>query len=923
MSLKHKIYIAVLIIVSAALIYALIKGPPKFETPVESFTLIYTNNLESKLLETDRIESVDSMAPSDFANTYMNLALLKTEAGNRNEPVIFLDCGNTLAGDEDIFRLATRNPMARLLYEVPYNGILFRDNEFLMGINNLKKLERKFPYLGMNIRNAGGGQAFITNAIEYIQVGDLKIALIGYYVPPESQERAVRRYRDFKFRDEIEIIRAVLQTIRADAKILLVSSPNIERIAREVSGFDLIISGAYDPRLGFKKITRIGENEIAPVIDSRFFIGKVRFVRKKIGKKKKRKKNPWNLTAAVKAIQTIEEVPPGGILNVVLDARQNMEVKYRGKYRAIYDTLVFWAPDDVNMGEIKKIIAHGLNQKYGTDAVLVDLEKMKLPETQAWGTRDILDLPGKTLNLNIITANESLVKKLKDENPKLTYFNPTGKKEGEEDHKTPESSPDFFLLVDRDAIKEMTLQDLKNLKEVPVPGNFTVLDYFRNNRGEIYIELTGGKTPFKEALIVMDDRLYPESADLLKKEKPMKKSIDGLVYMGICYFKGGDFKKALIAWKDAEKIAPKNPGLKKILTASPRPRKKVVKKSSGKVWRKFRGDPQNTGRIKIEGPSTNLLKWKFEALDKVMSSPVIGPDGTIYIGGEDFHLYALKPTGELKWKYKAGLPVRSSAVVGPEGRIYFGSDDKNLYCLSPDGKKIWAFQGDGYFSSSPTIGKDGVIYSGNEDFGIYAVSPGGRLKWKFRTEGVIFSSPALAKDGAVYIGSEDHFLYSINPDGRLKWKFETKHKINASPAVGSDGTIYVGSEDRSFYAIHPDGKLKWKTELDNYISSSPAIGSDGTIYTGCEDKNIYAISPDGRIKWKFETRGEIISSPLVDGAGNIYVGSDDGNLYSITPGGRKRWVFMARDPIMSSPALGPDGTLYAGCEDRNVYAIGE
>ena len=36
------------------------------------------------------------------------------------------------------------------------------------------------------------------------------------------------------------------------------------------------------------------------------------------------------------------------------------------------------------------------------------------------------------------------------------------------------------------------------------------------------------------------------------------------------------------------------------------------------------------------------------------SSPVIGTDGTIYIGSSDYYLYAVNPFGSLKWRYQTG-----------------------------------------------------------------------------------------------------------------------------------------------------------------------------------------------------------------------------------------------------------------------------
>lgn len=922
MPVDHKIYLVLLVLVTIIIVAALIKGPPRFEIPMESFTIVYTNNMEANLRQPDAVEAVDSIIPADFTTLFLNLAQLKTEAGNRNEPVIFLDTGNTLAGDEDTFSFPPRNPLDRLLYEVPYSGILFRENEYLMGRDYLKNLSKKFAYLGMNITTDQHKENFITNSFKILKEGDLKIAVLGYFIPPGSPEEIKKRFPDFNFEKDADFIKVVMGSIDADVKILLISAPDFMETVKQIDGVDLVISGTYHPSLDFKNAEQIGGTMLAPYVDSRFDVGKVRFVRQK-SKAENKRKSPWEIAATVKMAESTNEVPPGGILNVVLDANQNLDVKYRGKYRLIYDTLAFWAPEKITKNDVLAIMGESFSNYFNITTVILDTDKIKIPKTQAWGTTDILDIPGKPLYLTVVKADEEMLKNLKEKSAeKLYFFSSIPLAENEKQAKN--EPEDSYILIDRDIIQNFTLKDLKGLREVPFSSNFILLDYIRKNRGKIYNKLTNENSPFRDSMELIDRRKFYMAAKSLSDYTKTHKDVDALIYLGLSKFKNGDYLQVMDIWKEAQKLAPSNPGIKKILDASPRTGGVIHKKKTGSPWNKFRGNQRNTGRTETIGPSTNLLKWKFEALDKISSSPAVAPDGTIYVGAEDFFLYALKPTGELKWKYRTGLPIRSSPCIDEKGNVYAGSDDKKLYAFSPDGKKLWSFEAGGYFSSSPVVGKDGTVYAGCEDFNIYAISPDGKLKWKFVTNGVVFSSPALAKDGTIYIGSEDHYLYAIDsPHGKLKWKFETQHKVNASPAVGDDGTVYVGSEDRSFYAINPDGSLKWKKELENYLVSSPAIAKDGTIYTGGESKTLYALDSTGKVKWQFATKGEVISSPLVDGNGNIYVGCDDGNLYAIAPNGKKRWEFNARDPIMSSPAIGPDGTLYFGSEDRNIYAVGE
>ena len=157
--------------------------------------------------------------------------------------------------------------------------------------------------------------------------------------------------------------------------------------------------------------------------------------------------------------------------------------------------------------------------------------------------------------------------------------------------------------------------------------------------------------------------------------------------------------------------------------------------------------------------------------------------------------------GYRKWAYETGGGIVSSPAIGPDGTIYVGSNDGNLYALKPDGSLKWSFPTRGAVHSQPAIGSDGTIYIGSWDSYLYAINPDSSLKWAFLTGGAINSSPVIGPSGDIYIGSRDKNLYALNPDGRLQWKFPTEGELFSTPAIGADGTIYIGSWDHSIYAV--------------------------------------------------------------------------------------------------------------------------
>lgn len=112
------------------------------------------------------------------------------------------------------------------------------------------------------------------------------------------------------------------------------------------------------------------------------------------------------------------------------------------------------------------------------------------------------------------------------------------------------------------------------------------------------------------------------------------------------------------------------------------------------------------------------------------STPVIGADGTVYIGGGG-KLWALDPSvQDVKWSITPSIAgLVSTPAVSADGCIYFmvtaGKKDRrlqdvdSLYAVNPDGSPRWSCGlGEGssdpdYALSSPKIDDNGLIYVGN------------------------------------------------------------------------------------------------------------------------------------------------------------------------------------------------------------------
>ncbi|NPA92802.1 MAG: sortase, partial [Chloroflexi bacterium] len=119
------------------------------------------------------------------------------------------------------------------------------------------------------------------------------------------------------------------------------------------------------------------------------------------------------------------------------------------------------------------------------------------------------------------------------------------------------------------------------------------------------------------------------------------------------------------------------------------------------------------------------LKWRFQANNEVRSSPAISADGsTIYVGEYDppYNLYAIDAnTGLEIWHYAMTNHVVASPVIDPNGNLFLGLHDGSVWAFDADsGTLLWHITS----SSSGDIEGDIAIDScGN----LYTVGYGGDL----------------------------------------------------------------------------------------------------------------------------------------------------------------------------------------------------
>ena len=385
---------------------------------------------------------------------------------------------------------------------------------------------------------------------------------------------------------------------------------------------------------------------------------------------------------------------------------------------------------------------------------------------------------------------------------------------------------------------------------------------------------------------------------------------------------------------------------------------------AGSPWPEMRRDSRNTAESPIRGRYRSGEKpWAFKTGRGIFSTPVLGDDGTVYVGSADGNFYALGKDGKQSWRFKTDGIIDAAAALGKRrGKggsfpITIGSGDETLYQLRGDARKLkrkqrirWRYRTDltpatgqlvNWWEGNVAYGPSGDLFVGNTGGGAYSLTPGGKRRWVDQRGNSVWTTPAFDAQGNSYWGSVDLFAFSLDPDGHERWQTPFAGYVTSSPALGSDGTVYVGAFDGKLHALDPDtGVERWSFPTAAHIYSSAALASDAqgnttAIYIGSADGTVYAVRPDGSLIWRYETGEPVRSSPVLGrapkGDGKIvYVGSSNGKLYALDAAtGARRWSFDTtpkgaalrdRNDLNGSPALGKRG-VYIGGEHGRVWFV--
>jgi outer membrane protein assembly factor BamB len=193
------------------------------------------------------------------------------------------------------------------------------------------------------------------------------------------------------------------------------------------------------------------------------------------------------------------------------------------------------------------------------------------------------------------------------------------------------------------------------------------------------------------------------------------------------------------------------------------------------------------------------IRWHYPPASEgriahVMTTPLVTEDMVVF-GSYGRRVVALDHDGALRWSLELGADVDGSPVLGRDGTIYVGADQGGLHAIAPDGALRWRSSIRAPVRARPAVGSDGVIVVGSYDGTLYAVEPDGGIRWRLPTGAVIHAPATIDPAGRIFVGGRDERLYALDLEGHVFWRLEMPGQLDGEVAISPGGTLVVGCDD--------------------------------------------------------------------------------------------------------------------------------
>ena len=327
------------------------------------------------------------------------------------------------------------------------------------------------------------------------------------------------------------------------------------------------------------------------------------------------------------------------------------------------------------------------------------------------------------------------------------------------------------------------------------------------------------------------------------------------------------------------------------------------------------GDATRRNCAAVAGPTKAKERWKI-LIGKDATGPVVGADGTVYVGAGAAGLVAVKPTGKIAWKTRLQGAVLGAPAVLPDGTIVVGTTAKKVVAVSADGKrKPWTFDARQPVTCNLTVDHEGSVYATTKGANLVVLGANGKRRFVAKIGKCLYycpAQPAVDASGRIFARG-----FVFDRAGKPLWQY----KNGSGPVVADDGSLVLAAARTGVLWLDaatgkPRGTLKLKAEI-----GSVSQGASGTIYASSEssDASVHACTRTRTLR-TYQANNWIRAQVLVDRAENLFFGCV-GGMYAYAKKGTMLWSVPIRGDVRASPAIANDGTIYVTTSAGVLYAF--
>lgn len=264
---------------------------------------------------------------------------------------------------------------------------------------------------------------------------------------------------------------------------------------------------------------------------------------------------------------------------------------------------------------------------------------------------------------------------------------------------------------------------------------------------------------------------------------------------------------------------------------------------------------------------TGRTQWTYAAGGPISATPVLVGD-LVVIAAKDGIVTALDArSGKPRWEVKTGGAVLSSPVAD-SGMLYFGSNDFHLYAVRLTGEVVWRYFAADYkyggLYGSPAVdaanvyigGKNGVLHAVHRKTGTEA--------WQAELGSSIYAPPVVAGD-RIYVGAYDRQVYAVNTaSGEVVWRM-TVDDWPQGGATLTGNLLLVGTRGGTLHGLTAyDGTPLWTLGMGGELRHAPVLGANGIGVLGSYSGQLFGVDVErGRILWRRQVDGAVFGQPAL------------------------------------------------------------